>query len=147
MKARTKAKQVEVMTNCVKQLIEINKEYHSQILDLKEELQKKDAEIKNVMESSGVLAKKLLDSSFSIGDLKSKLKKMEIELEKERKEKHEVHLKMPIIHGNELMFGDVIYKKKRRIQCGGHKSAQMQSEEKNERGDEKCFLLNVMHRM
>lgn len=115
MKARTKAKQVEVMTNCVKQLIEINKEYHSQILDLKEELQKKDAEIKNVMESSGVLAKKLLDYSFAIGDLKSKLKKMEIELEKERKEKHEVHLKMPIIHGNELMFGDVIYKKKRRI--------------------------------
>ena len=52
MKARTKAKQVEVMTNCVKQLIEINKEYHSQILDLKEELQKKDAEIKNIMESS-----------------------------------------------------------------------------------------------
>ena len=39
MKARVKAKQVEILSDSMKQIIEVNKEYHRQILDLKKKLQ------------------------------------------------------------------------------------------------------------
>lgn len=115
MKARVKGKQVEVMTDCVKQVIEINKSYHSKILKLKEQLQKKDAEIQHMTESGALLLKNLMESSKELTEINDELKKTKIELERERKEKNDIRLKMPIVRGNELEFGGVLYKKKGRF--------------------------------
>ncbi|MBQ7232788.1 MAG: hypothetical protein IJX07_06185 [Bacillales bacterium] len=56
MKARVKAKQVEVMTDSLKQVIEVNKEYHRQILNLKKQIQDRDIKYKQLQERSATVA-------------------------------------------------------------------------------------------
>lgn len=113
MKARVKAKQVEILSDSMKQIIEVNKEYHRQILDLKKKLQNKEAELEQVRKSGLVLLGQILELQKENNEFRKTLS--DVRTEKTVYEKLVVNMQkeMPVFNDKgELIFKKQIYKKK-----------------------------------
>lgn len=106
MKARVKAKQVEVMTNVSQQLIRVNMDYFNEIQSLKKKLNDAGQDMKTCAESTA----KILNGLHE-------LKKDNTNLSKELMEANHLNEKLlssqPMVYQDgQLMYKGILYKRK-----------------------------------